>query len=126
VDAEHIRELFRSFGPVAVRAMFGGAGVYADGVMFALVSRDIIYLKADEHTMPAFEQEGMGPFTYAAKGGRRVLTSYWRMPDRLYDDPDELAHWAEAAFAVARRKAAVGRNGTGTDRGGEGAPGRRR
>jgi DNA transformation protein len=105
VDAEHIRDLFAGFGPIAVRAMFGGAGLYADGLMFALVVDDVIYLKADDDTMPVFAQEGMGPFTYAAKGGTRTLRSYWRMPDRLYDDPDELAHWAAAAFATARRKA---------------------
>jgi DNA transformation protein and related proteins len=71
VDAEHIRDLFAGFGPIAVRAMFGGAGIYADGLMFALVVDDVIYLKADDGTMPAFEQEGMSPFTYTARGGAR-------------------------------------------------------
>ena len=83
--------------------MFGGAGLYADGVMFGLLSRDVIYLKADETTRSAFESEGCEPFSYRAKGGQRASMSYWRMPERLYDDPDELAVWAHQALAVAQR-----------------------
>jgi len=87
--------------------MFGGAGLYADGVMFGLLSRDVIYLKADGETRSAFEREGSTPFGYQAKGGRRASLSYWRMPERLYDDPDELAVWAERALAVAQRSRGV-------------------
>ena len=105
MDAESIRELFADFGPVTVRRMFGGAGVFVDGRMIALVSRDVIYLKADAETIPAFEQEGLAPFSYATKNGEHKLTSYWRMPDRLYDDPEELARWARAAHATALRAA---------------------
>jgi len=105
VDAASLQELFADFGPVSVRRMFGGAGVFADGLMIALVSQGVIYLKADAQTIPAFEQEGQGPFTYATKLGERMLTSYWRMPDRLYDDIDELARWGRDALAVARRAA---------------------
>ena len=105
MDAEAIRELFAEFGPVSVRRMFGGAGVFVDDRMIALISREVIYLKADAETIPAFEQEGLAPFSYATRDGERKLTSYWRMPDRLYDDPAELARWARAAHAVALRAA---------------------
>ena len=83
--------------------MFGGAGIYADGTMFALVADGVIYLKADELSTPAFERENLPPFTYETKDGRRGVMSYRRMPERLYDDPDELATWAHAALAAARR-----------------------
>src|SRR6266850_2683729 len=106
MDAAAIQELFAEFGPVSVRRMFGGAGVFVDGRMIALVSRDVIYLKADAETIPAFEQEGLAPFSYATKNGEHKLTSYWRMPDRLYDDPEELARWARMAHAAALRAAA--------------------
>ena len=106
MDPGHIRELFSGFGPVDIRRMFGGAGVFVDDMMIALVSREVIYLKADAETIPAFEREGLAPFSYMAKGSKRTITSYWRMPDRLYDDPDELATWARASLEVARRKAA--------------------
>ena len=61
MDAESIRELFVEFGPVDVRRMFGGAGIFVDATMIGLVSREIIYLKADAETIPAFEQEGLVP-----------------------------------------------------------------
>jgi DNA transformation protein and related proteins len=88
--------------------MFGGAGIFADGVMIGLIADGVIYLKADEHSSPAFEAEGLGPFTYG-KVGKRVIMSYWRMPERLYDDLDELARWAADALAAARRGAAASR-----------------
>ncbi len=100
---DDIRELFSGFGPVTVRRMFSGAGVFRDGVMFSLVSRGTVFLKADAQTIPAFEREGCGPFVYGTKDGERTLQSYWRMPDRLYDDIEELGSWAGAALAAAHR-----------------------
>jgi DNA transformation protein len=104
-DAEHLRELFAAFAPVTVRRMFGGAGIYAGQTMFAIAVDGVIYLKADEQTIPAFKREGLEPFTYEGKT-RRVAMSYWRMPDRLYDESEELAQWSKEALAAARRAAA--------------------
>jgi DNA transformation protein len=104
LDAERISELFSGFGRVTVRRMFGGAGIFADGLMIGLVSGDDIYLKADEMSVAAFKDEGMKPFTYGKKD-RRAVMSYWRMPDRLLDDPEELAQWARAAQGTAQRAA---------------------
>lgn len=98
-----LAELFSSFGAVDERRMFGGAGIYAEGVMFALAHDGELYLKADEQSRPAFEREGQGAFTYARKDGKRAVMSYWRVPARLYDDPDELARWARVALSVAQR-----------------------
>jgi DNA transformation protein len=104
-DSDYIAELFAGFGPVAVRRMFGGAGVFADGLMIALLADGVIFLKADGRTIAKFESEGLGPFTYETKSGTRSLNSYWRMPERLYDAPDELAGWASLAMEAARRAA---------------------
>jgi DNA transformation protein and related proteins len=93
--------------------MFGGAGIYADGTIFGLVADGVIYLKADQHTVPDFEREGLKPFTYEGKGGKLIALPYWRMPDRLYDDPDELARWAQVALAAARRVPRKSRRGGG-------------
>jgi DNA transformation protein and related proteins len=106
MDAEFIRDLFSSFRPVTVRRMFGGAGIYADGTMFALIAGDVIYLKAGAANEADFEREGLPPFRYEAANGKRAVMSYRRMPERLYDDPDELAQWAARALAVALSKAA--------------------
>ncbi|HET8918540.1 MAG TPA: TfoX/Sxy family protein [Xanthobacteraceae bacterium] len=107
-DADFIRDLFAQFRPVTVRRMFSGAGLYCDGVMFGLVVRGAIYLKADDTSIADFEREGCGPFTYTRgkKSGRpsEHALPYWRLPDRLYDDPDELALWAERALALAQRQ----------------------
>ena len=108
LDPEFIRDLFAQFRPVTIRRMFGGAGLFADGVMFGLVVRDVIYFKVDESSIADFEREGSQPFTYTRgkSTGRASQHSlpYWRLPERLYDDPDELAVWAERALGVAERK----------------------
>jgi len=108
MDADFIRDLFAAFGPVTVRRMFSGAGIFADGLMFGLIVRDVIYLKVDDTSVTDFEREGCGPFTYT-RGKNSSHPSehalpYWRLPERLYDDPDELAVWARRAFATAERK----------------------
>jgi DNA transformation protein len=101
-DPDHLAELFAGLGPVAVRRMFSGSGIFADGLMIALVVRGVIYLKADADSIPDFEREGLAPFSYQKKSGTHTLKSYWRMPERLYDEPDELADWARRAWAAAR------------------------
>jgi DNA transformation protein len=115
LDPEFIRELFAPFGPVTLRRMFGGAGIYAGGLMFALVFDGAIFLKVDDDSIPHFRREGSEPFTYtrAKSGGRsgRASLSYWRLPERLYDDPDELAAWANRALAIAERKHFTPRGG---------------
>jgi DNA transformation protein and related proteins len=108
VDPEFINDLFAPFGPVTVRRMFGGAGIYREGLMFALVFDGAIFLKIDDASIPDFEREGSRPFVYTrakspGKIGRASL-SYWRLPERLYDDPEDLARWAERALAIAQRK----------------------
>jgi DNA transformation protein and related proteins len=108
MDPDFIRELFAAFGPVSVRRMFGGAGIWSEGLMFGLVFDGAIFLKVDEPSIPDFEREGSRPFVYsrAKSPGRvgRASLSYWRLPERLYDDPDELAEWARRALAIAEHK----------------------
>ena len=105
-DPEEIRELFSAFGPISVRRMFSGGGLFAEGVMFAVRIRDDIFLKADAETIPALKAEGSRPFTYETKKRRVVVNSLWRLPDRLLDDPEDLANFARAALTAAHRAAA--------------------
>ena len=115
MDHEFLRELFSPFRPVVVRKLFGGAGISVDGVTFAIVVRGAIYLKVDDASIPAFEREGSQPFTYTRAKSRNkpVSMSYWRLPERLYDDPDELASWAERSLVIAERTKAVPRKTLG-------------
>ncbi|WP_372930985.1 TfoX/Sxy family protein [Methyloceanibacter sp.] len=96
-----VADQLAGFGPVNIRNMFGGAGIYADGVMFAILADDTLYLKADETSSHAFADEGMEPFTYTAKGGKPIAMSYWEVPPRLLEEPDELAEWAREAHRIA-------------------------
>src|SRR5579863_880604 len=92
MDAEFVRELFARFGPVSVNRMFDG----------------VIYLRVDDASLADFEREGSKPFVYprAKTPGKvgRPSRAFWRLPERLYDDPDELAVWANRALAIAERK----------------------
>lgn len=103
---EHVVDQLRRFGPVSIRRMFGGAGVFRDGLMFGLIADDMLYLKADDRTRPDFERAGMGPFTYEAKNETMSL-SYFEVPPEAMEDADMLCDWARAAFDVALRAQAA-------------------
>lgn len=102
MDAERIRELFAPVGPVTVRRMFGGAGIYRDGVIFALEVDGELYLKVDETSRVAFVQAGSRPFTYDGKG-KPVTMPYWLLPEAAHEDPEELERWARLALSAAAR-----------------------
>ena len=95
-----IQDVMSGVGPVKTRKFFGGAGVYLDGLMFAMVFDDALYLKVDDTNRGAFEEEGCEPFVYQGKN-KPITVNYWRVPDRLLEDEEEMAQWARAAFDVA-------------------------
>ena len=113
MDAEDLRDIFRSLGPVHIRRMFGGQGIYQGELMFALVASGELYLKVDDESIGFFRDLGSRPFAYETRDGRRSVMSYWLMPESALDDPDEAAELAAMALAAARRaRAAQGRKGT--------------
>jgi DNA transformation protein len=97
-----VLDLLSPWGGVTARRMFGGYGIYRQGLMFALVSDDVLYLKVDDRNRPAYEAAGTGPFTYDGKG-RTVTLPYWEAPSDLFDDADAMIEWAKGAFAAALR-----------------------
>ena len=105
MDREFLEDLFANFGPVAIRRMFSGYGISADGINFALVLRSGLYLRADETTIPQFEAAGSQPFHYETSARAVTVNSYWQVPAHLFDDSDEFAQWARAALAAAQRAA---------------------
>ena len=112
MDRDFLIDLFSDFGPVTIRRMFSGFGISADGTNFALALRGGLYFRADEQTIPRFEAEGSKPFSYQTKAKTVTVGSYWQLPERLYDDPEELTGWARAALAAAERAAlAKGKKG---------------
>jgi DNA transformation protein len=82
--------------------MFGGHGLYHEGLMFAIVMDQRLYLKADDVNRPEFEALGLAPFTYAMKG-KDVALSYWAAPDAIFDAPEDAVHWAKSAWDAALR-----------------------
>ena len=100
--AAFVADQLADLGPVAVRPMFGGAGVYCAGVMFALIADEVLYFKTDEENRADFEAEGMAPFTYRGKR-RPVRMSYFEVPEHVLEDREMLTAWAEKALAAARR-----------------------
>jgi DNA transformation protein and related proteins len=105
MDREFLIDLFVDFGPVAIRRMFSGFGISADGINFALALRGGLYLRADEQSIPRFEAEGSQPFSYQTRAKTIMVNSYWQLPARLFDDSEELADWARTALAAAQRAA---------------------
>jgi DNA transformation protein and related proteins len=93
-------------GHITTRRMFSGAGLYCDGVIFALLLRDTLHFRVDDGNRAAYEAEGLQPFSYETKGRTVQVGAYWRVPERLFDDPDEIVEWARAALAAGRRAAA--------------------
>jgi DNA transformation protein len=105
MDRDFLIDLFSDFGPVTIRRMFSGFGISADGTNFALALRSGLYFRADEETIPQFEAEGSKPFQYQTRTKTVTVNSYWELPARLFDDPEELTGWARAALAAAQRAA---------------------
>lgn len=104
---EFVMELFAPMGPVTVRRMFGGAGVFKDGLMFALLDDDVVYLKTDATFRAELEAEGSAPFIWVRPGdGTEVDMGYVSLPTDAMDEPDLASEWGRKAFAVALAAAA--------------------
>lgn len=99
---DYVMELFGPFGTATERRMFGGHGVFLDGLMFAIVSGDTLYLKADEMNRIEFEQAGCEVFGYARKG-RRATLNFFRAPEDAMESPELMLPWARSAYAAALR-----------------------
>ena len=110
MDRDDLIDLFSEFGPITLRKMFSGFGITADGVNFAMALRAGIIFRVDELTIPRYDAEGAKPFQYDTRNKTVVVNSYRHLPERLYDDPEELAAWAREAVGAAKR-AAVQKSG---------------
>ncbi len=102
---DYLVDQLRELGAVTVRRMFGGAGLYFEGRMFALVADDVAYLKVGDSNREEFVKTGMGPFLpFPDKHGKTVAMSYYEIPAEVLEDPSELAEWARRAVEVAAAK----------------------
>jgi DNA transformation protein len=99
---EFVVESLQPLGGVGSRRMFGGWGIYKNGLMFALIAYETLYFKVDDDNRQAYEGAGLPHFTYADKG-RPIRTSYREAPSEGFDDPEVLCAWAREAYAAALR-----------------------
>ncbi len=109
---DYILDLLAPLGNVTAKSMFGGAGIYRDGIMFALITgEDVVYLRTDDGNRAAFEDAGMKPFVPFADG--RMTMPYHQAPAEVMEDSDEMCAWGGQAWEAARRnrkKKPQGRN----------------
>ncbi|MEO8346015.1 MAG: TfoX/Sxy family protein [Betaproteobacteria bacterium] len=102
---EHVLELMRPAGRASARAMFGGHGLYLDGLIVAIVVEDVLYLKTDDETRPAYLERSLDPFSYTTKEGKAYAMSYHRAPEEAVEGPDEMRAWLRPALGAALRNA---------------------
>ena len=103
MDNAGIEEMFQSLGPVTIKRMFGGKGIYHMGRIVAVEVRGEMLLKADEQSASEFEAAGASQWAYEGKKGSPVKMPYWSIPDDAYDDPDVMARWVRLAYEAAVR-----------------------
>ncbi len=101
----HIVEVLQFIGPVESKSMFGGFGVFLEGLMFGLIADGELYLKVDDENRQSFEDLGLQAFSYG-KQGREFKMSYYQAPEEAMEDGELLAEWASAAYGAALRAAA--------------------
>ena len=106
----HLLELMQTLGPVEARRMFGGHGLFVDGLMFAMVASGELYLKVDQQTLFDYEDLGLQPFTYL-RGGKTCALSYYQAPEDLFEDQQQMRYWGNRAIEVAMRAAVAKRRG---------------
>ena len=104
--AEFLREQLAPLGRVTLRRMFGKTGVFCDGAMLGMVTDNTLYLRVDDQNREAFKEAASSPPLNYEKSGSTIDLAFWRAPERLFDEPDELVEWARIALAAARRVAA--------------------
>lgn len=102
---EHLRDLFEPLGPMSARAMFGGYGLYLDGLIFGVIIDEALYLKTDGQSRARFEAAGCQPCIYHMKG-KALPMSYWSVPEEAMDSPQAMQPWAQLAIEAARRSQA--------------------
>ena len=105
MEQPEIEEMFSALGPVTIKRMFGGKGVYYRGEIIAVEYHGEILLKADELSAPAFQAAGAKRWAYEGKSGKAVNMPYWSIPEDAFDDPEMMAGWVRLAYEAALRSA---------------------
>ena len=99
-----LRDAMQGVSGVTERAMFGGYGLYKDGVVFGIIADDELYFKVDEKNLLQYKERGSQPFTYKGKNRKMIAMSYWEVPAEILEDREALVEWVDSSVAASRRK----------------------
>lgn len=97
---EYVLDLLSPFGAISSRAMFGGYGIYKDGIIVAIIAYDELYFKVDSTNQLQYEKLGSTPFTYVANN-KRATMSYWKVPLEIMEDENRLSKWLEQSYDIS-------------------------
>ena len=103
--AEFLKEQLAPLGHITLRRMFGKTGLFCDGLMLGMVTDNTLYFRVDDHNRTAFTEAASAPPLNYRKQGETIDLAFWRAPERLFDEPDELVEWARLALGAAGRVA---------------------
>ncbi len=98
-----LEDVLRDVEGVTARAMFGGYGLYKNGIVFGIIADDELYFKVDDENRADYEAHDSEPFTYEAKKGKRIAMSYWKVPADILEDPNVLPKWIDASVQASKR-----------------------
>lgn len=101
--AHYILDLLLPLGNIKARKMFGGFGIYQNGIFFALIANNILYFKVDDANQSDYESFGSKPFSYTNKNDKLVSMSYWEVPINILENQDRLEEWVNNAVQAAKR-----------------------
>jgi DNA transformation protein len=101
---DYVTDQLAGWADVSVRKMFGGAGLYCEGVMFGLIADDVAYLKVDDSNRDDFVKAGASAFNPYPEKGKTAVMSYYEVPADVLEKPDELAKWAQRSLIIAKKK----------------------
>ena len=100
---DYVIDQFAAWDNISVRKMFGGAGLYCDGMMFGLIADDVVYLKVDDSNQEDFVKAGSSAFNPYPDKTKTAVMSYYEIPADVLENPDELAKWAQCSLSIAKR-----------------------
>ena len=98
---DYLADVLTTLGKLETKRVFGLDGIKFDGVLLGFVIDEQLFLRTDVESCGDYVAEGGAPYTFSKRSGAKIITSYYRLPDRLYDEPEELVRWAHRARAAA-------------------------
>lgn len=98
-----IHDVLKNIPDITSQAMFGGWGIYKDGIIFALIADGELYFKVDDSNRCDFERLGSHPFVYSQGKHKQTTMSYWLLPEEIMANETELPQWIERSVNVSKQ-----------------------